>query len=290
VSPKPTGGPDARSGLTLGAAGSERLDRSGKFFRRTLSSLVPTSDVEAKLDSEPARALLLIGDIGGYTRFMRLHRLSLAHAQEITGRLLKVLAETADGVRLVQFEGDAALFYVPVADGGDAALAKVAAAQSLAMHRAFHVERQRMVALSMCNCDACRGALDLTVKFVAHIGEVAVQRFKRRMNLSGVDVIAVHQLLKNAVPVREYVLMTDQVFRHSEASLRDRSHSVEQELEGLGRTQVYFVDIHELAADLPPPPNATRRGRLAMTMGVALRGMPHLLGLKRGAAATRDEL
>jgi hypothetical protein len=241
------------------------------------------------LGSETARALLLIGDIGGYTRFMRLHRLSLAHSQEITGRLLKALAETADGVTLVQFEGDAALFYVPEANRGDTALAKVAAAQSLAMHRAFHVEQQRMVALNMCNCDACRQAGELTVKFVVHIGEVAVQTFRRTMNLSGVDVIAVHQLLKNAVPVREYVLMTDPVFRHSEPSLRERSRSVEHELEGLGKTQVYFVDMQELAAGLPPPPETTRRGRLAMTTGVMLRGMPHLLGLRRGAAVARDE-
>jgi hypothetical protein len=246
--------------------------------------------VEANLGSEPARALLLIGDIGGYTRFMRLHRLSLAHSQEITGRLLKALAERAEGVRLVQFEGDAAFFYVPAADRGDAALAKVAAAQSVAMHQAFHAEKRRMVALGMCPCDACRQMGDLTVKFVAHIGEVAVQRFKRRMNLSGVDVIAVHQMLKNAVPVSEYILMTDPVFRDSEASLRDRGRSVEQELEGLGKAQVYFIDLQELAADLPPPPRATRRGRLAMTTGLALRGMPHLLGLKVGAMATRDEL
>ena len=232
---------------------------------------------------------MLIGDIGGYTRFMRLHRLSLAHSQEITGRLLKAVAEAADRVRLVQFEGDAALFFVPQDERGDAALAKVATAQSLAMHRAFHAEQQRMVALNMCSCDACRQAGDLMVKFVAHIGEVAVQRVRRMVNLSGVDAIAVHQMLKNAVPVPEYLLMTDPVFRDSAPSLRDRTRSVEQELEGLGRTQVHFVDMRELAAELPPPPEPTRRSRLAMTTSVVLGGMLHLR-LKTGAPAGRGEV
>jgi hypothetical protein len=35
------------------------------------------------------RALLLLADIGGYTRFTKLHRMSLAHAHENTDRLLK---------------------------------------------------------------------------------------------------------------------------------------------------------------------------------------------------------
>src|SRR5207247_1340205 len=145
----------------------------------------------------PGRALLLIGDIGGYTQFMRLHRLSLAHSQEIIGRLLKALAEAADGVELVEFEGDAAFFYAPEGDLGDPALADLAAQEAIAMHQAFHTERQRMEALDMCNCDACRRIGDLKVKFVVHAGEVAVQTIKGRTNVFGADAIAVHQMLKN---------------------------------------------------------------------------------------------
>ena len=242
------------------------------------------------MGDEPTRALLLIADIGGYTRFMRLHRLSLAHSQEITGRLLEAMAEAADRVTLVELEGDAAFFYAPEADLGEVALARVAAEQSVAMHLAFHTEQQRMVALNMCNCDACRQAGDLAVKFVTHIGEVAAQSVKRRLNVVGVDVIAVHQMLKNPVPVREYVLMTDAVFGHCEPSLRDRASSVEQELEGLGTARIHFIDMRQLAADLPPPPKATGPKRLTTTMGVVLHGMPYLLGLKKRRSATPESI
>jgi hypothetical protein len=207
---------------------------------------------------------------------MRLHRLSLAHSQEVIGRLLEALAEAAGEVELVEFEGDAAFFFRPEADLGGSALAGLAVRQASAMHQAFHAERQRMEALNMCNCDACRQIGDLRVKFVVHAGEVAVQSIKGRTNVFGADAIAVHQLLKNAVPIPEYLLMTAAVFRHADQALRARARGIEQELEGLGRTSVYFVDMQELAMELPPPPRATLRQRVAVTLGVMIGGMPHL--------------
>ena len=61
----------------------------------------------------------------------------------------------------------------------------------------------------MCTCDGCTQAGELKLKFVAHVGEVAFQKVKRYTELAGVDVILVHRLLKNSVPIPEYVLMTD---------------------------------------------------------------------------------
>jgi hypothetical protein len=39
--------------------------------------------------------------------------------------------------------------------------------------------------------------------------ETAVQRVKHLTELAGVDVILVHRMLKNDVPVAEYILMTE---------------------------------------------------------------------------------
>ena len=39
------------------------------------------------------RALLLIADIGGYTEYMRAHRMSLAHAEVNTARLLEAVID-----------------------------------------------------------------------------------------------------------------------------------------------------------------------------------------------------
>ena len=53
------------------------------------------------------RALLLLADIVGYTKFMRLHRINLAHSQDITQRLLESMVDAVPSLRLVEIEGDA---------------------------------------------------------------------------------------------------------------------------------------------------------------------------------------
>ena len=45
------------------------------------------------------RALLVIADIGGYTRFMKLHRVSLAHAQTVIAMLLEAVIATRTSSR-----------------------------------------------------------------------------------------------------------------------------------------------------------------------------------------------
>jgi len=45
-----------------------------------------------------SRALLLIADIGGYTKYMTLHRLGLAHAQANIVRLLEAVIDAAPGL------------------------------------------------------------------------------------------------------------------------------------------------------------------------------------------------
>src|SRR5215468_9528345 len=104
------------------------------------------------------QALLVIADIGGYTRFMRLHRLSLAHSQDITARLLEAIVDAADPLMLVEIEGDAAFLYLPQG------AAEAVTALALAMHRAFHSRQAWMVGRNMCSCDACRQAGQLKVK------------------------------------------------------------------------------------------------------------------------------
>ena len=64
------------------------------------------------------RALLLIADIGGYTRFMKVHRINLAHAQYVVGRLLEAVIDAArPRFKLAKLEGDAAFFYALFARG-----------------------------------------------------------------------------------------------------------------------------------------------------------------------------
>ena len=125
------------------------------------------------------RALLLIADIGGYTDYMRAHRMSLAHAEVNTARLLEAVIDAADGFELIEIEGDAA-FLSRQADGEVTIRAMNDAV--VAMHRAFHDER-RYVAANLCPCDGCTQTENLKLKFVAHVGEVATQTIRDRTKL-----------------------------------------------------------------------------------------------------------
>ncbi|MET0726388.1 MAG: DUF2652 domain-containing protein, partial [Leifsonia sp.] len=157
------------------------------------------------------RAILLIADIGGYTEYMSTHRMSLAHAEVNTARMLEKMIDAAPGYDLIEIEGDAA-FLSRRADTADADTAVTEVLQAaVAMHRAFHLERQ-YVAKNLCPCSGCKEAANLKLKFVAHIGDVATQRIRQQIKLVGIDVILVHRLLKNPVTIPEYVLLSEDLY------------------------------------------------------------------------------
>ncbi|MBA2560515.1 MAG: DUF2652 domain-containing protein [Propionibacteriales bacterium] len=229
------------------------------------------------------RSLLLIADIGGYTAYMGSHRMSLAHAEVNTGRLLERVIDAAPDFDLIEIEGDAA-FLARQADtlDGDETVAHTLQA-ALAMHRAFHLERQ-YVATNLCPCNGCSGANNLKLKFVAHIGEVATQTIRRRRKLVGIDVIHVHRMLKNSVEVPEYVLVSEELYRTAVAPLPGPAHEVSQDLEGIGPARAYFVDVSDLPASLAPLPDPMLLGRIQRTLAVAVSGVPYMLGRRRRTA------
>ncbi|SFO74316.1 Protein of unknown function [Geodermatophilus dictyosporus] len=226
------------------------------------------------------RALLLIADIGGYTQYMQFHRSVLGHAEAATRRMLDRVVGAARGFDLIEVEGDAAFLSRDV-DGLDGPATLSATTRAVvAMHRAFHVER-RFVELNMCPCGSCTRTSDLTLKFVAHVGEVATQTIRRRRKLVGPDVIYVHRLLKNTVDVPEYLLVSDDLLGSGDtADTGLPVREVPQDLEGFGPVRTFVVDVAELAAPAPLP-DPTWARRLGSTLGMVGRGLPHVLPHRR---------
>ncbi len=226
------------------------------------------------------RALLVIADIGGYTEYLHTHRMSLAHIEVNTTRLLEAVIDAAPEYELIEIEGDAA-FLSRNADALDRS-GPVAAVTRAAtgMHRAFHAERRNVVT-NLCPCDGCSQADNLKLKFVAHIGDVAAQRIRDRRKLVGIDVIHVHRMLKNPVEAPEYVLFSEQLYRMGEDSLPE-VREVSQVLEGIGPASSFFVEIEDVAGALPPLPDPPWPSRIGRTLDLAGRGLPYMLGLRRG--------
>ncbi len=152
---------------------------------------------------------LVLADIGGYTKFIRLHRTTLLHAEEIISQLLEtIIAHASYPLMLNKLEGDAALLYAEMGDGETAA-ARDVAQQVTAFFTAFHAKARELSGKrAACPCDACRHILDLRLKAVLHHGEVAIRKIRQFEELTGEDVIVVHRLLKNSVSKPEYILMS----------------------------------------------------------------------------------
>ena len=231
--------------------------------------------------------LLLIADIAGYTRFMKFHNASLAHAQEIIARLLEVVIDAAGpALRLAKLEGDAAFFYMPAPSREiDRALI---AGRAAAIYRAFHGRAADLRANTLCPCDGCQQAGNLKIKLVGHLGGVAMQKVKQLTELAGLDVIVVHRMLKNEVPVPEYLLVTEPVHAMLEPSLRARAARFDLELDDLGTTPAYYVDLADCADALPPPRKLRPLPRLVRHLRLALRTLPYELGLRKACVGFRN--
>lgn len=226
------------------------------------------------------RALLLIADIGGYTDYMGSHRMSLAHAEVNTGRLLNTLVDAVPGFELVEIEGDAAFFYRWAGATPEHQLVDEVVRSAATMHQAFHRERE-YVAKNLCPCSGCKEAGSLKLKFVAHVGEVATQTIRNRVKLVGIDVILVHRLLKNPVTVPEYVLLTEELHGTGTTASRHPAKEVAADLQGIGPVRAFYVDVSDLEVPAAPAPSPTWAGRLGRTAFAAGAGMPYLLGLRR---------
>jgi hypothetical protein len=229
---------------------------------------------------KPARTLLLIADIGGYTDYMRTHRMSLAHAEVSTARLLERVVDAAPDFELIEIEGDAA-FLAHRADTLDGdSIAALTMQVASRMHQAFHLERQ-YVATNLCPCKGCHQANKLTLKFVAHVGEVATQTIRQHKKLVGIDVILVHRMLKSPVGIPEYVLVSEELYRSCNGSLPSPVDEVEQELEGVGPARSFAVDVADLDGWLPPERDPSLRTRVGKTLSMAGAGLPFMLGFRR---------
>ncbi len=193
---------------------------------------------------------LVIADIGGYTRFIRLHKTTLLHAEEIVSQLLEsIIARASFPLTLNKLEGDAALLYAEMGEKETAA-ARDIAQQVTAFFSAFHGKaRELSGSRANCPCDACQRILDLRLKAVLHHGEVAIRKIRQFEELTGEDVILAHRLLKNSVSEPEYILMSASFHRLAGDLAGYQSEKGEETYADLGRIDTVVFS---------PLPSATR--------------------------------
>ncbi|WP_298532277.1 DUF2652 domain-containing protein [uncultured Algibacter sp.] len=152
------------------------------------------------------KAILFIPDISGFTEFVQ--HTAIAHSKHIVAELLELLIDSNQmGLELAEIEGDA-LFLYKLSEAVDISTLEN---QIEAMYVAFHTHLKRYELQRICSCGACSSAYNLKLKFVVHYGEIEFISVKDSKKPYGSNVIKVHRLLKNEVPLDEYTLFTDAV-------------------------------------------------------------------------------
>ncbi len=151
-------------------------------------------------------AILFIPDISGFTEFV--HHTAISHSRHIISELLELLIDSNIlGLELAEIEGDA-LFFYKTKDKIDVSVIEE---QIETMYVAFHTHLKRYEYQRICHCGACSSAYNLKLKFVVHYGEIEFITVKASKKPYGSDVIKVHRLLKNDVPIDEYAILTESI-------------------------------------------------------------------------------
>jgi len=191
--------------------------------------------------------LLILADISGYTKFMLSSKTALVHGQQVITALIEsILAEVEIPLVVKEIEGDAVFLY-SVRPQDDAAWQAVCAEVGKKLLRFFEAFSAVLVAESestLCICEVCKHMPGLKLKIVVHSGEALFHSIGDFAEVSGVDVILAHRLLKNSIDADEYILMTDTAYRDLRFPAELEVHRSSEEYEGFGSiaTFVHFPD------------------------------------------------
>jgi hypothetical protein len=227
---------------------------------------------------ELAQVSLILADISGYTSFIRMHHISLLHAEQIVTALLEtIISQVEAPLVLNKLEGDAAFFYARAGD--DPGLAKLVLDKLVTFFPAFKARQQELIKAGEggCFCEACCNIDQLRLKIIAHYGQAVIKQVRHLEELAGGDVILAHRLLKNRIPTHEYLLLTESFYQWSGGLPGPEPQVYQDAYEDIGavRGRVYYPDLPALEI-----PQTRRFTRLA--------GM--LAGLKLFPQAMRQRL
>jgi hypothetical protein len=197
------------------------------------------------MEPRTERLLLILADISGYTKFMLASQVALIHGQQVITALIEaILAEVAIPLEVKEIEGDAVFLY-SVRPRDDEAWQEVSAEVGRKLLRFFEAFSAVLVAESestLCPCAVCKHMHELKLKIIVHSGEALFHTVGDFADVSGVDVILAHRLLKNSIDADEYILMTKPAYRDLRFPSKLEVHESSEEYEGFGSiaTLVHF--------------------------------------------------
>ncbi len=183
-----------------------------------------------------AQGTFILVDISGYTRFVA--SVAIEHSKEITGHLLNAMLKANSGRwKVGNIEGDCIFFYRQGHEDPPALLR-----EARKLYETFCDEIIDISARAACPCGACTTVNQLGLKFIVHAGEFEVQEIGDRQELIGVDVVVTHRLLKNTVPLPQYVLLT-RAYADDVSALELPAAEGSDEYDEIGPIEYNYLDL-----------------------------------------------
>ncbi len=201
------------------------------------------------IKNQMSQTLLFIPDISGFTEFV--NNTAVEHSHHIIAELLEKLIDANElGLELVEVEGDALFFHRE----GDLPSLPELMSQVERMTVAFHQHLMRYNHQRICQCGACKTAVNLKLKFVAHSGPMQYIEVAGRRKPYGKDVIQVHRLLKNQVPTSEYLLVSHYLADRLEKwdEHKHQFRHLKEQYDGHS-VPYFYQEVSKFRQDLPPP-------------------------------------
>jgi hypothetical protein len=164
------------------------------------------------MEAVEKRVVVVLADISGYTKFMVENQMSAVHGQQCITYLIETLIRQIDiPLRLQEIEGDALFLYAedPGSDAGWQDVLQQVPAKLMRFFDAFYEGAVLGIEATPCECAICRNSDDLALKIVVHTGTAVFHQIGGFNKVSGPDVILAHRLLKNSVPEKEYLLLSE---------------------------------------------------------------------------------
>lgn len=228
---------------------------SNCFFKYLiLSNLHYLSESSSNTMTE-TNATILIPDISGFTAFMT--NTELGHASRAINMLIEAILEAVgEEYEVSEILGDAVLLIKK----GPAPSKKEILSTCLRIFNSFHFRRKWIEQHTVCPCGACQAMVKLSLKFVAHHGQLAEMKVGRFVTQSGTEMIVAHRLLKNSINNNEYLLLTEKLLEQ----VIDSSESIEMEwtkasdeYDSIGKVDYRFALLSDSRNRVPDPPLAT---------------------------------
>ncbi|MBS0652509.1 MAG: DUF2652 domain-containing protein [Verrucomicrobia bacterium] len=201
----------------------------------------------------PDEMFFFIADISGYTEYMVRNQMEHTHGIYLINELMTALVkEVALPMEVSKLEGDAIFLFLPYEKLPEEMHKdpRMLTEKILRFFTAFKRKINALQEKNVCDCGACANLGSLNIKIVAHFGKASIVKIGSFMELSGVDVILVHRLLKNQVKEKRYLLLTEAAYKKLSLPAEGKVVQAEEIDKDIGKIPVY---IYYPPEGIPPP-------------------------------------